>query len=93
MAFVGILGLCSLFKNNGLPINALIFDHSSFMDWTSPLWYTSYIVVLIGLAGYGSHRLTIVYLYLKHSRKHPKPKEIFKELPLVTIQLPVFNEM
>ena len=63
------------------------------MDWSSPLWYASYFIVLIGLAGYGSHRLTIVYLYLKHSRKHPQPKELFKELPLVTIQLPVFNEM
>ncbi len=63
------------------------------MDWTSPLWYASYIIVLIGLAGYGSHRLTIVFLYLKHSRKHPVPMELFKELPLVTIQLPVFNEM
>ncbi len=63
------------------------------MDLTSPLWYISYIVVLIGLAGYGSHRLTIVFLYLKHSRNKPQPKEYFKELPLVTIQLPVFNEM
>jgi cellulose synthase/poly-beta-1,6-N-acetylglucosamine synthase-like glycosyltransferase len=68
-----------------------VFPH--FMDWTSPLWYASYIIVLIGLAGYGSHRLTIVFLYLKHSRKHPQPMELFKELPLVTIQLPVFNEM
>jgi cellulose synthase/poly-beta-1,6-N-acetylglucosamine synthase-like glycosyltransferase len=63
------------------------------MDWTSPLWYASYIIVLVGLAGYGSHRLTIVFLYLKHSCKHPEPKELFKELPMVTIQLPVFNEM
>jgi cellulose synthase/poly-beta-1,6-N-acetylglucosamine synthase-like glycosyltransferase len=63
------------------------------MDLTSPLWYVAYVIVLIGLAGYGSHRLTIVFLYLKHSREQPKPKELFKELPLVTIQLPVFNEM
>lgn len=63
------------------------------MDLTSPLWYVSYIVVLIGLAGYGSHRLAIVFLYLKHSRKQPKPLAMFEELPLVTIQLPVFNEM
>ncbi|HEY8961627.1 MAG TPA: glycosyltransferase, partial [Luteolibacter sp.] len=63
------------------------------MDLTSPLWYASYLLVLIGLSGYGFHRLTIVYLYLKHSRNHPKPKETFKELPLVTIQLPLFNEL
>jgi len=63
------------------------------MDWTSPIWYASYILVLLGLAGYGSHRLTIIYLYLRHSRKRPEPMENFKDLPLVTIQLPVFNEM
>lgn len=63
------------------------------MDWSSPIWYASYILVLIGLAGYGSHRLAIVFLYLKHAHNHPKPKELFQDLPLVTIQLPVFNEM
>ncbi len=63
------------------------------MDWTSPFWYFSYLLVLIGLAGYGFHRLTIVYLYLRYARKRPTPKENFKDLPLVTVQLPVFNEM
>ena len=61
------------------------------MDLTSPLWYFCYILVLTGLAGYGFHRLCIVYLYLRHSRKKPEPKELFTELPLVTIQLPFFN--
>lgn len=63
------------------------------MDWSSPIWYASYILVLLGLAGYGSHRLSIVYLYLKHSRKRPRPQRQFDELPMVTVQLPVFNEM
>lgn len=63
------------------------------MDFSSPLWYVCYLFVLVGLAGYGFHRLVIVYLYLKHARKKPQPKEMFRELPLVTIQLPVFNEM
>ncbi|TAE76491.1 MAG: glycosyltransferase [Verrucomicrobia bacterium] len=63
------------------------------MDLTSPLWYFSYILVLICLAGYGFHRLCIVYLYLRHSRKRPQPTELFTDVPLVTIQLPVFNEM
>jgi cellulose synthase/poly-beta-1,6-N-acetylglucosamine synthase-like glycosyltransferase len=62
-------------------------------NWTSPLWYASYLIVLIGLSGYGFHRLTIVYLYRKHSRNKPQPKQIFTDLPLVTVQLPVFNEM
>ena len=60
------------------------------MDW---LWYTSYFLVLIGLSGYGFHRLMILALYLKHSRKQPEPMEHFQELPLVTVQLPCFNEM
>ncbi len=63
------------------------------MDWSSPIWYAAYILVLIGLAGFGSHRLAIVFLYLKHARNHPKPQSFFKELPVVTVQLPVFNEM
>ena len=63
------------------------------MDWSSPIWYAAYILVLIGLAGFGSHRLGIVFLYLKHARKHPQPQSFFKELPIVTVQLPVFNEM
>jgi cellulose synthase/poly-beta-1,6-N-acetylglucosamine synthase-like glycosyltransferase len=63
------------------------------MDWSSPLWYVCYVAVLLGLAGYGSHRLTIIFLYLKHNRKRPEPLRPFDELPLVTVQLPVFNEM
>lgn len=59
---------------------------------SSPLWYVCYISVLIGLSGYGFHRLTIVYLYLRHSRKRPEPVRRFGDLPLVTVQLPVFNE-
>ncbi len=61
--------------------------------WSSPLWYASYLVVLLGLAGYGAHRLTIVYLYLRHARRRPEPARRFEDLPLVTIQLPVFNEL
>ncbi|MCH7225832.1 cellulose synthase family protein [Haloferula sp. A504] len=61
--------------------------------WSSPLWYASYILVLLGLSGYGMHRLGIVYLYLKHSRKKPEPLRRFEERPLVTVQLPVFNEL
>ncbi|MFZ9940588.1 MAG: cellulose synthase family protein [Luteolibacter sp.] len=63
------------------------------MDWSSPIWYAAYILVLIGLAGFGSHRLGIVFLYLKHARKRPEPVSRFEELPVVTVQLPVFNEM
>ena len=63
------------------------------MDVLSWFWYCSYVLVLVGLSGYGMHRLCIVYLYFKHSWRRPQPKKRFEELPMVTIQLPVFNEL
>jgi len=62
------------------------------MDALSIIWFAIYTFVTIALSLYGLHRLTIVYLYLKHSRNKPAPAKTFAELPLVTIQLPVFNE-
>jgi len=63
------------------------------MNSLSWVWYISYVLVLIGLAGYGFHRFGIVYLYFKHSWRRPQPAEKFTELPQVTVQLPVFNEL
>lgn len=57
------------------------------------IWITLYFLVLLGLSGYGFHRLMILSLYLKHSRNRPEPKTHFEDLPLVTVQLPCFNEM
>ena len=61
-----------------------------FLKWS---WYVAYVLALLGLSGYGCHRLCIVYLYLRHSWRRPEIKTRFSELPLVTVQLPVFNEM
>ena len=61
-----------------------------FLKWS---WYVAYVLVLLGLSGYGCHRLCIVYLYLRHSWRRPKAKQKFADLPIVTVQLPVFNEM
>jgi len=52
-----------------------------------------YLVILLILAMYGFHRSSLVYLYYKHRPNRPKPKGEFKELPRVTVQLPMFNEM
>jgi len=60
------------------------------MEW---FLYISYLLVLVSLAGYGFHRLTIIFLYLKHKDDKPEPKSEFQELPVITMQLPVFNEM
>lgn len=56
------------------------------------LWSVCYLVVLLGLSAYGIHRYSIIYLFLKHRRDVVKPDVHFQDLPLVTVQLPVFNE-
>ena len=53
----------------------------------------SYFFVLVILAVYGWHRYYMVYLYMKHKHEVPVPKSEFDALPVVTIQLPLFNEM
>ena len=62
-------------------------------SWTGRIDYVGTPGLLIGLSGYGLHRLSIIYLYVRHSRKRPVPRRQFEELPLITVQLPVFNEM
>lgn len=63
------------------------------MDIASTIWVVCYFLVLIGLSAYGFHRYTMIYLFLKHVRNKPEPVARFKELPMVTVQLPVFNEL
>src|SRR5262252_1047253 len=53
----------------------------------------SYLVILLSLAVYGFHRSTLVYFYYKYKDRQPKPGQQFTELPRVTVQLPLFNEM
>jgi cellulose synthase/poly-beta-1,6-N-acetylglucosamine synthase-like glycosyltransferase len=57
------------------------------------IWTFCYLSVLIGLSGYGLHRYFIVYLFLKNRNRAPQPLSYFAQLPVVTVQLPIFNEM
>ena len=57
------------------------------------IWTVCYFIVLFGLSLYGLHRYVIVYLYLKHRNRRPEPLGRFTELPTVTVQLPIFNEL
>ena len=57
------------------------------------IWTVCYLSVLIGLSGYGLHRYFIVYLFLKNRNRCPHPLARFTELPGVTVQLPLFNEI
>ncbi len=63
------------------------------MTLAETLILASYFFVLVILAVYGWHRYYMVYLYMKHKHEVPVPKGEFASLPIVTIQLPLFNEM
>jgi hypothetical protein len=55
-------------------------------------WTLCYILVLLGLSFYGLHRYFIIYLYFRYQQRNPEPSRRFSELPVVTVQLPVYNE-
>ena len=57
------------------------------------IWTICYLSVLIGLSAYGVHRYFIIYLFLKNRKREPVPAGHFAELPKVTMQLPIFNEV
>ena len=65
------------------------------MDWAEfgqAVLMTVYTFALVMVSLYGLHRYVIVFLYYRHRKKTPKPAGHFDQLPLVTIQLPMFNE-
>jgi cellulose synthase/poly-beta-1,6-N-acetylglucosamine synthase-like glycosyltransferase len=52
-----------------------------------------YFILLCLLAVFGGHRYYLSYLFLKYKNNNKKPFTQFKDLPFVTIQLPMYNEM
>src|SRR5438105_14574139 len=57
------------------------------------IWTICYLSVLVGLSAYGVHRYFIIYLFLKNRKRKPAPAGRFEKLPVVTVQLPIFNEV
>src|SRR6266853_1045454 len=57
------------------------------------IWTICYLSVLVGLSAYGVHRYFIIYLFLKHRKHESVPAGRFEQLPAVTVQLPIFNEV
>jgi cellulose synthase/poly-beta-1,6-N-acetylglucosamine synthase-like glycosyltransferase len=53
-----------------------------------------YFSVLVLLSFYGLHRYTMAWLYHRHRDQEPTPARRFaaQELPVITVQLPCFNE-
>ncbi len=52
-----------------------------------------YIVSLTILTIFGSHGFTMIYYYLKFRSRKPQAVEALTTYPVVTVQLPVFNEV
>ena len=63
------------------------------MTFGETLTLVTYFFVLIILAVYGWHRYYLVYLYMRHRDQEPRADAPLDPLPVVTIQLPLFNEM
>src|SRR5215208_4083767 len=57
------------------------------------LTLAAYFFVLIVLAIYGWHRYYLVYLYMRNKDKEATSGPPLDPLPVVTIQLPLYNEM
>src|SRR5271165_3778291 len=57
------------------------------------LWTICYFIVVLGLSAYGIHRYSIIYLYLRNRRSKPAAGSKFADLPMVTVQLPIYNEI
>src|SRR5262245_48124768 len=57
------------------------------------LTLAAYFFVLIILAIYGWHRYYLVYLYMRNRDKEPRAGALPDPAPVVTIQLPLYNEM
>ncbi|MCP5556371.1 MAG: glycosyltransferase [Verrucomicrobiaceae bacterium] len=62
------------------------------MEWDKIIWLSCYVLVFAGLSAFGAHRIKVLWHYWRHRLDVPKPLFEFKELPRVTIQLPIFNE-
>jgi cellulose synthase/poly-beta-1,6-N-acetylglucosamine synthase-like glycosyltransferase len=63
------------------------------MTSAETLTLAAYFFVLIILAIYGWHRYYLVYLYMSNRGRNPIAPVMLDPAPVVTIQLPLYNEM
>jgi cellulose synthase/poly-beta-1,6-N-acetylglucosamine synthase-like glycosyltransferase len=63
------------------------------MNPSETLTLVAYFFVLSILGIYGWHRYFIVYQYMKHRDQAPRQPPPPLEWPVVTVQLPIYNEM
>src|SRR5467141_4866850 len=75
------------------PEIAGVFVGAMPMTRVEALFLATYFLVLLVLAIYGAHRYVMAYLFYKYKGNLPVPAGRFAQLPRVTIQFPIFNEM
>lgn len=63
------------------------------MSELETLVLVAYFFVLSILGIYGWHRYYLVYEYMKNRHRVPGPPPPMDDVPVVTVQLPIFNEM
>ncbi|MGQ9650020.1 MAG: cellulose synthase family protein [Phycisphaerae bacterium] len=56
------------------------------------VFLATYLIILLIVSVYGLHRYQLVHLFYKYRSNRPKLTACFRELPRVTIQLPMYNE-
>jgi cellulose synthase/poly-beta-1,6-N-acetylglucosamine synthase-like glycosyltransferase len=65
------------------------------MEWYRIILIAAYLFILLLLAVYGFHRSHLVWLFFRYKKNQPEPLKMYPadELPRVTVQCPLFNEM
>ena len=70
-----------------------LWEVYSVMEFVKTVVLITYFVILSILSIYGAHRLWMLWLYFRHKKDVPQPAGDASYLPMVTVQLAVFNEM
>ncbi|HET9101349.1 MAG TPA: glycosyl transferase family 2, partial [Acidobacteriaceae bacterium] len=69
------------------------FGHLYTWNWFDASLLIPYFVLMVILAFYGIHRYQLVWLYYRYKKNATREApEQFRDLPFVTVQLPIFNE-
>ena len=66
--------------------------HSGELNPLGLVWGLAYGTLTLVFLVFGLHRLWITFLYRRHRRERVEAAGRFARLPVVTVQLPIFNE-
>ncbi len=62
------------------------------LPWVEKAWVALHALMLLGPCLFGFHRYSVLLRYFRYRREIPRPSGTLDPLPVVTVQLPVFNE-